>query len=70
MMLLIVTRLTKDQRQSIKLHIGTEITYAKVREIIKIKFGVEDEKQESSDIFFNNQDDRSQGLTPKGLCLR
>ena len=52
MMLLTTVRLTKDQMQSIKLHIGTVITYAKVREIIKIKFGAADEPQESSDMFF------------------
>ena len=55
LMLLTAARLTGDQRQSIRLHMGTEITYAKMREIIKIKFGAADEPQESSDMFFNRQ---------------
>ena len=58
MMLLTAARLTGDQRQSIRLHMGTEITYAKMREIIKIKFGAADEPQESSDMFFNSQGNR------------
>ena len=58
MMLLTAARLTGDQRQSIRLHMGTEITYAKMREIIKIKFVAAEEPQESSDMFFNGQGDR------------
>ena len=58
LMLLTAARLTAEQRQSIKLHMGTEITYAKMRELIKMKFGAEDETKESSDMFFNYQENR------------
>merc|ERR1712179_833931 len=61
MMLLTAANLTGDQRQSIRLHMGTEITYDKMREIIKIKFGAEDETQVSSDMFFNCQENRRRG---------
>ena len=58
LMLLTSARLTAEQKQSIKLHMGTEITYAKMRELIKIKFGAEDETKESYDMFFNHQEYR------------
>ena len=36
MMLLVAAKLSAEERQSVKLHVGKEITYGKVREIIKI----------------------------------
>jgi len=36
MMLLVAAKLSAEERQSVKLHVGKEITYGKVREIMKI----------------------------------
>ena len=36
MMLLVAAKLSAEERQSVKLHVGKDITYGKVREIIKI----------------------------------
>ena len=45
MMLLTASKLSAEERQSVKLNIGQEITYVKVREVIKI-IGTEKEKKE------------------------
>ena len=59
MMFITAANLTADQRQSIRLHVGTDITYAKVREIIKIQFAAEDkeENKDGFETFFNGKDD-------------
>ena len=44
-MLLTAAKLSAEERQSVKLHIGKDITYVKVREILKI-IGTEKNKDE------------------------
>ena len=61
MMFIMAAGLTTDQRQSIRMHMGTNITYAKVREIVKVMFvAKDDDNQESPDTFFNDSDNRRQ----------
>ena len=60
MMFITAANLTSEQRQQTRLSMGTSITYAKVREIIKIQFAAEDEgKQEGLEAKREQDDLRS-----------
>ena len=53
MMLLVAAKLSAEERQSVKLHVGKEITYGKVREIIKIMGTDKIKKEERFDTLYN-----------------
>ena len=53
MMLLVAAKLSADERQSVKLHVGKDITYAKVRETIKIMGTDKIKNEERLDTLYN-----------------
>ena len=53
MMLLVAAKLSADERQSVKLHVGKDITYGKVRETIKIMGTDKIKNEERLDTLYN-----------------
>ena len=53
MMLIVAAKLAAEERQSVKLHVGREITYEKVREVIKIMSTETNKNEEKFDTLYN-----------------
>ena len=60
MMLLVAAKLSAEERQSVKLHVGKEITYGKVREIMKIMATDKIKKEESFETTLYNEPNYSE----------
>merc|ERR1712179_882696 len=53
MMLIVAAKLSAEERQSVRLHVGKEITFGKVREIIKIMGTDKNKNEDKFDTLYN-----------------
>ena len=53
MMLIVAAKLSAEERQSVRLHVGKEITYGKVREIMKIMGTDKNKNEDKFDTLYN-----------------
>ena len=67
MMLIVAAKLAAEERQSVKLHVGREITYEKVREVIKIMSTETNKNEDKFDTLYNEPNYREEQEDDKAI---